>query len=106
MEMNAWRDVVGRFVSENGLSQEPHVRLHGLVSEVGELAKEILKGTAYGKAPFVPSEEWSMELGDVLFSVLALAAATDVDLQATLVNALEKYSDRIGRHGHPGSKAE
>ena len=65
--MNEWRDDVSSFVLENGLSTNVVVRFQALVSEVGELAKEVLKGTDYGKQTFLPTPGWSMELGDVLF---------------------------------------
>ena len=79
------------------------VEEHGLVSEVGELAKEILEGTAYGRAPFEVPEGWTGELGDALFALVCLANSTGVDLEAALNAALEKYRERLAFGGDAGS---
>ena len=42
------------FMGEQGLSFSPEARMLDLVSEVGELAKEVLKGSDYGTAPLLP----------------------------------------------------
>jgi len=55
------------FVKENGL-EAPIQALLDLVSEVGEVSKEVLKGTSYGLEPFQPREQWAEELADV-FSI-------------------------------------
>ena len=78
-------------------------RLLDLVSEVGEAAKAILKETDYGRTEFQPTAEWADELGDTLFALICLANATGVDLEKALDQVLEKYRDRLGATGDPGS---
>ncbi len=70
-------------------------RMLDLISETGELSKEILLATDYGKvAPsFRPS--FQDEMGDVFFSLIALANQTGIDLEEALNQALEKYSERL-----------
>jgi NTP pyrophosphatase (non-canonical NTP hydrolase) len=94
---------VGRFVAAHGLDAPVEVRLLDLVSEVGELAKEVLKGSDYGRAPFVPPEGWDGELADTLFALLCLANSTGVDLDTALTAALAKYADRLATRGAAGS---
>jgi NTP pyrophosphatase (non-canonical NTP hydrolase) len=43
------------------------------------------------------------ELGDAFYSLIALAESLDVDLEAALERALEKYRTRLAVQGHPGS---
>lgn len=78
-------------------------RLLDLVSEVGELAKTALSATEYGSAPFAVTPAWREELGDVVFSLLGVAIASDVDLASTLNAALEKMTQRIADTGSAAS---
>jgi len=70
-----------------------------LVSEVGELSKELLTGTRYGEESFVADESWEMELGDVLYSLIRLANHTNVNLGGAIQAALGKYERRWERKG-------
>ena len=54
MELPVLQKAVARFVETHGLQAAVQARLLDLVSEVGELAKEALKGTRYGREPFRP----------------------------------------------------
>jgi NTP pyrophosphatase (non-canonical NTP hydrolase) len=103
MTLSELQQQVGRFVEEHGLDATIEIRLLDLVSEVGELAKEPLKVTAYGRVPFVASAAWADELGDVLFALTCLANATGVDMHAALESALKKYERRIDERGTAGS---
>jgi NTP pyrophosphatase (non-canonical NTP hydrolase) len=94
---------VAAFVDEYGLEASVHVRALDLASEVGELAKEILKGTDYGRVPFEAPEGWTAELGDALFALVCLANSTGVNLEAALNAALEKYRQRLALEGDAGS---
>lgn len=76
-------------------------RFLDLTSEVGEVAKEILMITNYGKKPFVLPEDTthlSNELGDVFFSLIAIANTCEIDLEASLKAVLQKYTNRINKN--------
>ncbi len=94
---------VAAFVARHGLETDVAHRLLDAVSELGEVAKETLKGSRYGKTTFVPTENWSSELGDVMFSLLCVANSTGVDMSAALTAALAKYEARVGKTGSAGS---
>lgn len=95
---------VADFVSNRGLGTTPHARLLDLSSEIGELAKEALKATDYGREPFEdPTDDWEDEMGDVFFSLACLANSTGVDLEAALQSSLDKYKERLRREGNAGS---
>jgi NTP pyrophosphatase (non-canonical NTP hydrolase) len=79
-------------------------RLLDLVSEVGELAKEALKTSAYGTQPFLPTTAWTEELGDVLFALLCVAHASEVDVEEALKRVIEKYRDRLSSGGSASSE--
>ena len=95
--MAQFQQTVATFVRENELEAPVHARVLDLVSEVGELAKEVLKITNYGHEPFHPTEDWSGELGDILYSLTCIANSTGVDLEEALNQALDKYEGRLAR---------
>jgi len=78
-------------------------RVLDIQSELGELAKEILKITKYGTEDFKVTEDFEMEFGDVLYSLLSLACETTVDSKVCLEKALKKYGDRIDKNNSMGS---
>jgi NTP pyrophosphatase (non-canonical NTP hydrolase) len=97
------QEAVARFVERHQLETSVEVRTLDLVSEVGELAKEVLKGTAYGREPFAPTDAWTGELGDAFFSLLCVANGTGVDLEAALQEAMAQYERRVALRGDLGS---
>jgi NTP pyrophosphatase (non-canonical NTP hydrolase) len=97
------QEKVARFELAHQSSAPAPARLLDLASEVGELAKEMLKSTAYGRLVFETSSDWESEMGDVLYSLVALANVTEVDLDHALDGALEKYAKRIEVGGNPSS---
>lgn len=94
---------VAAFVAAHDLAAPPQARLLDLVSEVGELAKEVLKGSAYGRAPLALPPTWAGELGDTYFALLCLAESTGVDLEAALEQVMVKYAARLEQAGAAGS---
>ena len=103
--MKVLQQRVREFVTQNQLQADVAHRLLDLVAEVGELSKEVLKGSRYGAEPFVRPADWEEELGDVIFSVLCLANDTGVDIEEALTKALGKYQRRISAKGNPSSGA-
>ena len=92
------------FCEKHQLECPPEHRLLDLVSELGEVSKEVLKATSYGKTPFETTPEFEEELGDTLFSLLALANSTGTDLESALETVLRKYGKRASDGSGPGSK--
>lgn len=76
-----------------------------LMSELGEIAKEILKSSNYGKKPVKHKEELKGELGDVFYSLITIANTVNVDLEDALQQSLEKYKRRL-KKGSPGSEQD
>ncbi len=99
-----FQQTVTDFVEEHGIEAPIHARLLDLSSEVGELSKEHLKSTNYGREPFEePADGWQNELGDVFFSLVCLAKSTGVNLETALRRSLDKYEERLRRGGDAGS---
>lgn len=94
---------VKEFIAAYQLHTDAETRYIDLVSEVGELGKEIITSTEYGKKPYAPAPSATDELGDCLFSLLALCCEMDVDAQLALGQALAKYERRFAQKGHVGS---
>ncbi len=101
--MGKAQDMVRGVMEEQGLSFSPEVRMLDLVSETGELAKEWLKGTGYGQREFTHTPGLEEEVGDCLFSLLALCEALGMDADGALAAALEKYARRARETGSVGS---
>jgi NTP pyrophosphatase (non-canonical NTP hydrolase) len=104
MSLSDAQDKVRRFTGDKGISSKLDIRLIDLVSEVGELSKEVLKGTNYGSRPFNKTEGWQSELGDVLFSLICIANETGMDLEGCLDYVLAKYEKRFGERDSLGSE--
>lgn len=102
--MANFQDSVARFVETHQLEIAVSARVLDLVSEVGEIAKEILKSTRYGQKPFQPTEGWASELGDAFFSLICVANSTGVNLEEALEKVLQKYEQRLARKGDAGSQ--
>lgn len=92
---------VAAFVAAHDLAADPAYRALDLVSEVGEVAKEVNRSTGYGETDDVQIAP--DEIGDSLFALLALAEAVDVDAGAALETAIEKYEARLEDTGDAGS---
>lgn len=78
-------------------------RLLDIESELGELSKEYLKCSKYGTAGFVKNEDFELEYGDVLYSLLSLADEVGIDSDEALNRVLKKYQDRIDKNKSMGS---
>lgn len=103
MDLREAQKVVASFVEAGGLEASVAARLLDLASEVGELAKEHLKRTQYGRGAFAPSADWSAEMGDVLFALICVANGSRVDLEEALQEAVERYRQRLAERGRPDS---
>jgi len=103
MDLTERQNEIEKFMEENEMEGTPEFRIMDLVSEVGEVVKDATKSANYG----LETENLSVkedELGDVLFSLLAVCNDLDIDAEEALQTALDKYSARIEEKGDPGSK--
>ncbi len=97
---------VAKFVQENNLEIDLAYRLLDLVSELGEVAKEVLKSTNYGRTEFNSDDKFADELGDLLFALSCIANTANLDLEEIVDKTLAKYQNRIDRGGAPDSGNE
>lgn len=95
---------VRNLIDEYSLSCSENIRYIDLVSEIGELGKEILKETDYGKKDYVSNESSKEEMGDCIFSLLALCCEMKIDANEALDYALKKYRERFSAKGSIGSE--
>ena len=94
---------VEKFFEKNSLGGNTAFRLLDLVSEIGEIAKDATKSAEYGEKT-ENLEVKEDELGDALFSLLAVANDLDIDIEEALEQSITKYNERIQEKGDPGSK--
>lgn len=94
---------VKKFCRDNNLESPPEHRILDLMSELGEVAKEILKMSDYGRKPIEYRKEIKTELGDTFYSLITVANYFNVDLEQALEMVLEKYKKRLQK-GSAGSE--
>ncbi len=101
-----WQSRATEFAEVHNLSRTPGVYALDLVSEVGEVAKEILLATEYGKRPYPETQNNALagELGDVLYSLCQLATSANINLEEAFTQTLQKYQERWQTAGHTGSQ--
>jgi len=97
------QEKVAEFIEKYDMDGTAEFRILDLVSEVGEVAKDATKSSGYGAEPENLSVKKD-EIGDVLFSVLAVAESLNMDAEEALDIALAKYKRRINQKGDPGSE--
>lgn len=97
------QDLIKKFTEDKNINSPVSVRVIDLASEVGELSKEVLKGTSYGNKKFEKTKEWNSEIGDVLFSLICIANETETNLEDCLKYVLNKYENRFANKGDLGS---
>jgi NTP pyrophosphatase (non-canonical NTP hydrolase) len=95
--MNHLQETVKNFVIKYDLTSPIEHRVLDLSSEVGELSKEVLKMSNYGKNPLVYRQEFKEELGDVFYSLITIANHFDIDMEEALTSVLQKYERRLAK---------
>lgn len=79
------------------------MRLLDIISEAGELSKEVVKACEYGEKSFAVNENFELELGDVLYALLSLCNETGVNAEEVLGKVIKKYEKRFLDKGNIGS---
>jgi len=75
-----------------------YARLLDIQSELGELSKEYLKYSKYGTNNFELKEDFKLEFGDVLYSLLSLADELNINANECLDKVITKYQIRINKN--------
>jgi uncharacterized protein YabN with tetrapyrrole methylase and pyrophosphatase domain len=95
--------LVKDFIIEYKLNTDAKMRYIDLISEIGELGKEMVVNTEYGKKDLEINDGMADEIGDCLFSMLALCCELGIDAENALNMALSKYKNRFAKKGAVGS---
>lgn len=99
-------DKVKCFNEKKSVHEKPmpvSARLMDIQSELGELSKEYLKATKYGTLEFEKTDDFALEFGDVLYSMISLGLETGVDIEKAVEDVLAKYQKRIDDKKNMGS---
>lgn len=100
------QDRVREFNQNRNCHLEPmsvSARILDIESELGELSKEYLKCSKYGTREFVKNDDFVLEYGDVLYSLLSLADEVGIDSNDALDKVINKYQGRINQNKSMGS---
>lgn len=103
MDLPNYQSQIAMFVQTFDLETGVESRLLDLVSEIGELAKEVLKGTDYGANEYTQTSKWEDELADIFFSLICLANSTNINLEDALERSINKLQQRMNETGEAGS---
>ncbi|MCC7432969.1 MazG-like family protein [Candidatus Peregrinibacteria bacterium] len=103
--MKSLQAKIKTFCRNNHLESPVEHRVLDTMSELGEVAKEVLKMTNYGRKPLEFREEIKSELGDVLYSLITIANTFDIDLEESVNGVLAKYEKRLLK-GSAGSEVD
>jgi NTP pyrophosphatase (non-canonical NTP hydrolase) len=99
-----WQQKSAEFAKTHNLIHDPGVHLIDLYSELGEVAKEWLLATGYGRHVAEARPNLHSELGDVLYSLCLVAESAEIDLDAALADTLNKFAYRFAQKGTIGSE--
>ena len=96
---------VAVFLEKSKTDTTALIRIADISSELGEVSKEVLKASGYGRNTPILKDiaSFKEEYGDMLFTVLALGVENDVDPSEALEIVLKKYNTRLEKKGHIGS---
>jgi len=84
------------FCEEFDIDCSVESRVLDIISELGEISKEILKSNMYGKAQLkIVSDDLKLEIGDLYFSLLCLANQLEIELDGACESVLDKYKERF-----------
>lgn len=98
------QEKVFNFCLKYNINCKIEYRLLDLVSELGELSKEVLKLSDYGQQPEIHcNADLRLEWGDVLFSLLCLGNQLEIDMEEALSLVLQKYEKRFQERASIGS---
>lgn len=100
--MKELQQKIKEFCKKHNLESSPEHRVLDTMAELGEVAKEILKMSDYGRKKPEYRDELKSELGDLLYSLITIANSFDIDLEEVLNLVLEKYERRL-KKGSAGS---
>ena len=103
--MKEIQDKIKKFCENHNISAPTEHRVLDIISELEEVAKEVLKMSNYGKDKLKYREELKEELGDLLYPIIILANEYEIDLEDALEKVLEKYKKRLIK-GSQGSESD
>ena len=84
------------FIAQHHLETQPAYSLLDIMSELGEVAKELLQGTDYGRSPGEADPGRMQEkIGDLMFAVAYLSTLYDVDPEAAMWESVRKFERRL-----------
>ena len=101
--MQEIQSLVKKIVEKYNLETSVEVRFIDLISELGELGKEILKGNSYGNKKYELTSDFKNEIGDVFFSLVCVANTMEINLEDALEKTMLKYKKRFDEKGEIGS---
>lgn len=104
LSFNSAQELVSKMTKKYNLEISPELRYIDLTSELGELGKEILLSTEYGRNEFSATDNLESEIGDTFYSLICIANSLDINLSNALIKVLQKYEKRFFEKGSIGSK--
>ncbi len=95
LEEKDMQQTVVEFIKKYEIYCDTNSRYIDVVSEIGELGKELLKSSKYGTEQPTATHGTVEEIGDCFFSLLALCTTLEIDSEQALNSAILKYQKRF-----------
>lgn len=95
--MKTMQKKVKDFAQSNKLSSSIESKIFMLTHEVGEIAKEGLKLSHYGKVaidPTKPTGKMALEIGEIIYCIADMANEMNIDLEEALELALDTIANK------------
>lgn len=105
MDIKDLQNKIRRFTKRHRLDSPLESRILDLMSELGEVSKEILITTDYGNKASKKNDKIEGELGDLFYSLITVANKLNIDLEKVLNLTLKKYEERL-KKGSAGSEVD
>ena len=74
---------------------QPNIRIQDIMSEIGELAKEVVKIQDYENKNFEINDDLILEYGDALYTLLSFELENNIDIDLVIKKIIDKYKSRF-----------
>ncbi|MBI5229098.1 nucleotide pyrophosphohydrolase [Candidatus Micrarchaeota archaeon] len=99
--MKLIQEKVDNWINTNGGYWPEHIIFMRLVEEVGEIGRVLSLKTGHRKKAEV--EKIDLEIGDVMFSLAALANLNNIDIEKAIEQSIDKYNRRSSNSSEENS---
>jgi len=99
------QDRIAQMLREYGMSHDAYIRGIDCMTELGDVSNDMLQYTDFGREPRDDMRFLHAQIGDVCFSLIALAHVCNVDIEQAREDTMRTYQQRYTTSGRVSSGA-